>query len=100
MTCASVLGFTWQGMYLGGLAKTYSEPQYTNLPMTGTAQKANKVPGADVGKPVLDQGSNCAWEALCVHPRYNTPAGKAWGDAFWNLYFSKHLNSNNTTVVV
>merc|ERR1712196_469590 len=99
MTCASVLGFTWQTMYLTGLARKYPVSQYTNLPMTGTAQKAAAVPGADVGKPVFDQGANCAWEALCVHPRYNTPAGKAWGDAFWNLYFSHHLISSNTTVL-
>jgi len=38
---------------------------------------------------VLSQGSKCEWETLCVHPKYGTPAGDAWGEAMWELFFSK-----------
>merc|ERR1712151_635856 len=69
-------------IYIGEMQKQLSEPRYTTLFMMGAVQKANGVPGADAGKPVLTAGgSNCAWETECVHPTYNTPAGNAWGKA-------------------
>merc|ERR1712060_618584 len=46
------------------------------------------IPGADVGKPVLDRGSRCDWTVACLHPKYGTPAGTLWGDTMWDLYFS------------
>jgi len=97
-----------QGMYdfidisIRDLTKQLSDSRYTTLFMMGAVQKANGVKGADVGKPVLTETANCAWETECVHPTYNTPAGKAWGDGFWDLYFSKHVSVNNasTRIVV
>merc|ERR1711920_342723 len=87
-------------MYHGALNKKFTPPQYTTLKMMGAVQKANGVAGADVGKPVLTAGANCAWETECVHPTYNTPAGDAWGNGFWDLYFSHHLSTNSTTNVL
>jgi len=78
--------------YFDAMHAKFQVPQYTSLFMMGTVQKAWGIPGADSGKPVINQTSNCAWETLCVHPTYNSPAGNAWGEAFWNLYFSKHVH--------
>jgi hypothetical protein len=96
-TCANVVGITYEDMYLADLQAKYPQPRYTNLKFIGAAQKAAGIPGADVGKPVLDKGSNCEWETLCVHPAYNSPAGKEWGKAFWDLYFINHHLSGNTS---
>merc|ERR1712125_185000 len=93
-TCNNQAMYEFIDTYHGGLKKQFSEPQYTALFMMGAVQKANGVPGADAGKPVLTAGANCAWETECVHPTYNTPAGNAWGQSFWDLYFSKHLALN------
>jgi len=90
LTCSSLLGTTWQELYLSGLSVAYPIPRYTALNMVGTVQKAAGIPGADTGAPVLDKGANCAWETLCVHPKYDTPAGRAWGEAFWQLFFRHH----------
>lgn len=99
-TCNNQAMYEFIDVYHGGLKKQFSEPQYTTLFMMGAVQKANGVPGADVGKPVLTEGVNCAWETECVHPRYNTPAGLAWGEGFWDLYFSKQANANATSMGV
>lgn len=96
ITCNNQAMHDLISIYQGYLTKVFSEPQYTVLFMMGAVQKAAGIKGADVGKPVLSQGSNCAWETECVHPTYNSPAGKAWEDAFWNLYFSKHISANAT----
>jgi hypothetical protein len=86
-------------IYHGGLNKQFSPPQYTTLKMMGAVQKAHGVPGADVGKPVLSADINCKWETECVHPSYNTPAGDAWGQGFWDLYFSKQIGDNTSVLV-
>jgi len=86
-------------IYLDDMKEKFSPPMYTTLFMMGTIQKAEGVVGADVGKPVLDRGAKCEWETDCVHPSYNTPAGKAWGDAFWDLYFKERVSSNTALVV-
>merc|ERR1711920_32077 len=93
-TCNNQAMYDFIDIYHSGLRKHFSEPQYTTLFMMGAVQKANGVKGADVGKPVLSESANCAWETECVHPTYNTPAGNAWGNGFWDLYFSKHLKAN------
>jgi len=98
-TCNNQVMYDLIDLYLGDMNTKFSAPQYTTLFMMGAIQKAEGVVGADVGKPVLGKGAKCEWETDCVHPSYNTPAGKAWGDAFWDLYFSQHLNSNVTLVV-
>lgn len=96
-TCNNQAMYDFIDIYLGDQKKKFSEPQYTTLFMMGAAQKANGVKGADVGKPVLSEGSNCAWETECVHPSYKTPAGEAWGKGFWDLYFSKHVSVDTTS---
>jgi hypothetical protein len=95
-TCNNQGMYDFIDMYHTTIKQRYSEPQYTTLFMMGAVQKAKGVPGADVGKPVLTEGANCAWETDCVHPTYDTPAGNAWGQGFWDLYFSKHVNANAT----
>lgn len=88
-TCLNTMLDSWDTQHLNRMQKKYPQPGYTAIKLIGAVQKANKVPGADYGKPVLDQGANCKWETLCIHPSYNTPAGKAWGEGMWQFYFSK-----------
>merc|ERR1712113_1066830 len=94
ITCSNQGMYDFIDMYSTEMRKQMFGLQYTTLFMMGAVQKANGVPGADAGKPVLTAGANCAWETECVHPTYNTPAGNAWGQSFWDLYFSKHFNLN------
>merc|ERR1711972_851078 len=68
------------------------QPQYNGLNILGAGQKAAGIPGADVGKPVLDQGGPCKWNDGCVHPKPGSPAAEAVGEAFWDLFFSMHVN--------
>lgn len=89
ITCSNIIGVSLQTMYLEALQAKYPEPSYKAIKLIGAVQKAAGVAGADVGKPVLDKGAKCEWTTFCVHPKYNSPAGKAWGDAWWNLYFSQ-----------
>jgi len=96
ITCSNQGMYDFIDMYSTEMRKQMSGSQYTMLFMMGAVQKANGVPGADVGKPVLNVGANCAWETLCVHPKYNSAAGDAWGRGFWDLYFSKHVNVSRT----
>jgi hypothetical protein len=98
ITCANSMGVSLQGMYMEQLAQKYPEPQYTSISLIGAVQKAAGIAGADVGKPVLDQGARCDWTTYCVHPKYGSPAGVAWGDAWWNLYFSKHADILSVSV--
>jgi len=84
--------YDFLNIYFDSMHKKFPVPHYTTLFMMGTVQKAAGIPGADVGKPVINQTTKCSWETLCVHPKYNSPAGNAWGEAFWNLYFSKHMH--------
>lgn len=102
LTCEATLGDHWLSMYLAGLEETFPQPQYdyTTLRMTGTGQVAWGVPGAEIGKPVISDGTNCEWNTLCVHPTYDSPAGKLWGETFWNLYFSKHVTQSNSSIEV
>lgn len=97
-TCLNVLMENFHHYYIDGLGQKYSQPQYSTLNMLGTSQKAGNVPGADIGKPVLSQGSPCQWTTICVHPVYKSPAANLIGEVFWDQYFSKQL-SNRTVIV-
>lgn len=98
ITCANSMGVSLQSMYLDDLQAKYSQPRYTAIKLIGAVQKAAGIPGADVGKPVLDKGAKCEWTTYCVHPKYGSPAGIAWGDAWWNLYFSKRAQELSVAV--
>merc|ERR1711974_20859 len=87
-TCLNGVLFNWNTEHLDRMQAKYASPQYTAIKLIGAVQKANGVAGADYNQPVLDQGANCDWETLCIHPSYNTPAGQAWGDGMWQFYFS------------
>merc|ERR1712151_22465 len=91
-TCHNSFQVFWQETEIGGRQRKYLQPRYTGLNILGAVQKAAGIPGADVGKPVLDQGGPCKWMDKCVHPRPGSPAAEAVGEAFWDLFFSKHLN--------
>eukprot|EP00928_Gymnodinium_smaydae_P041489 TRINITY_DN28076_c0_g1_i1.p1 TRINITY_DN28076_c0_g1~~TRINITY_DN28076_c0_g1_i1.p1 ORF type:complete len:324 (-),score=33.27 TRINITY_DN28076_c0_g1_i1:52-927(-) len=96
--CINALMEQWHKFYVGGLMERYADkPQYTGLNILGTCQKAGGVAGADVGKPVLSQGSPCQWEVVCIHPEYGSPAGIFVGEAMWELYFSLHVQPNSTS---
>mmetsp|Transcript_66949 Transcript_66949/g.150473 ORF Transcript_66949/g.150473 Transcript_66949/m.150473 type:complete len:293 (+) Transcript_66949:105-983(+) len=92
-TCLNELQVIFHHMYIGSLTERYRGLQagYTGINIHGAVQKAAGVPGADVGRPVLTQGGPCKWYTLCVHPKYGTPAATAVGEAFWDLYYGKHV---------
>jgi len=100
ITCMNSMALVFQDEYVGRLRKMYNEPQYTGLLIGGAVQKGAGIPGADVGKPVLDKSGPCDQELLCVHPMYGTKAGTAVGEAFYDLFFSKYVNKGNESVVV
>ena len=89
ITCVNTLFEVFQAGHHDALAAKYNATQYVPLNMLGTNQMAAGIPGAAVGKPVLSQSAKCEWEWLCVHPTYGTPAATAWGQAMWDLFFSK-----------
>ena len=86
VTCANALLVAWQEYLVAPLEARFA-PQYTGINVLGAVQVAGGVPGAAVGAPALDAGAPCEWETYCVHPTYGTPAERAIGDAFWDLYF-------------
>jgi hypothetical protein len=90
ITCLNVATEYWQKPLLGPLEAKYPG-KYTGLNILGTVQKAGGIPGAEVGKPVLDKGSPCDLMTACVHPKYGAAGATAVGEAFWDLYFSKHV---------
>eukprot|EP00746_Dinoflagellata_sp_MGD_P015691 gnl/MRDRNA2_/MRDRNA2_134977_c0_seq1.p1 gnl/MRDRNA2_/MRDRNA2_134977_c0~~gnl/MRDRNA2_/MRDRNA2_134977_c0_seq1.p1 ORF type:complete len:296 (+),score=47.93 gnl/MRDRNA2_/MRDRNA2_134977_c0_seq1:92-979(+) len=93
LTCINSLSYDWQQDYLGALSAKYQAPQYKGLNLIGTVQKAAGIPGADTGKPVLNQGANCGWTVQCVHPMYNSPAGIAFAEAMWDEYFKHQVGA-------
>lgn len=95
--CWNTMAVHWVSQYIGKLAQKYPEPKYTAVHIEGTDQMAAGIPGASVGVPVLDRSGPCLQLVDCVHPIYGTPAAKAIGEAFWDLYFSKHVLNMNTT---
>jgi hypothetical protein len=90
IACANKFTVRWQGLLLDPLTAKY--PQYTGLNILGAVQKAGGVAGAEVGKPVMDQGSPCNLMKSCVHPTYGQVGATGVGEAFWDLFFSKHLS--------
>ena len=76
----------------------YPDKPYNSISIIGAVQKAAGVPGADVGKPNFDEGAKCEWTTFCCHPKYDSPAGEAWRDAFWDLYFSNEFPSSGVSV--
>ena len=47
--------------------------------------------GCWAGHPVIGVGAPCDLETMCVHPTHGKKGATAVGEAFWQLYFSKHL---------
>jgi hypothetical protein len=94
ISCSNRFGGDVQKLYSDALTKRFEGKPFTAGSFMGAAQKAAGIAGADVGKPVIDQGAECDYTAWCVHPKYGTPAGDAWTDAFWDKYFSKELSDS------
>ena len=97
ISCSNICTVHWQGPLMDPLKAKYKG--YTGLNILGTVQKAGGVAGADVGKPVMDQGSPCDLMTSCVHPKYGKPGATAIGEAFWDLYFSKHIDAETGEVI-
>jgi hypothetical protein len=97
-TCTNEMFLTFHNTYLGTLNKRYKSPQYTTLNLVGASQKAAGIKGADVGKPVLTEGSPCQWTVLCVHPKYKSPSSNLIGEVFWDQYFSKQFTLGSVVV--
>lgn len=98
VTCTNQLGFDFQKMYAAALRQEFQGKPFTTVSFIGAAQMAAGVAGADVGVPVMDRGAECSYTAYCVHPKYGTPAGDAWTDAFWDKYFAMEFGLNSTLV--
>jgi hypothetical protein len=95
-TCYNTMATHWVSEYIGSLAKKYPEPRYTAVHVEGASQMAAGIPGASVGVPVLDRSGPCDMMLECVHPIYGSKAADAVGEAFWDLFFSKHVDSSAT----
>jgi hypothetical protein len=93
VSCTNQLESDFQKLYSTALTKRFAGRPFTAVRFMGAAQKAAGVAGASVGTPVIDQGASCSYSEYCVHPKYGTPAGDAWTDAFWDKYFSKELSA-------
>eukprot|EP00927_Polykrikos_kofoidii_P044474 TRINITY_DN38428_c0_g1_i1.p1 TRINITY_DN38428_c0_g1~~TRINITY_DN38428_c0_g1_i1.p1 ORF type:complete len:308 (-),score=57.13 TRINITY_DN38428_c0_g1_i1:342-1187(-) len=93
ITCENQLSSDFQSLYSTAMKKRFAGKPFTAVNFMGAAQKAAGVAGADVGKPVMNQGAKYDFTSLCVHPKYGTPAGDVWTDAFWDFYFQKEVGS-------
>jgi hypothetical protein len=94
ITCSNTYGNTVQQLLADALVKKFEGHPFTAVKFMGAAQKAAGIAGADVGVPVLDKGAECDYTAWCVHPKYGTPAGDAWTDAFWDKYFINEVGGS------
>lgn len=93
ITCINTCADHWQSIYVGNLSKVYPEPRYTGLNIAGAVQVAAGIPGAAVGKPVLNASGPCNMMDQCIHPHYGSKAAVAVGEAFWDLFFSKYVKA-------
>jgi len=93
INCWNKMALHWIGQYVDKLQDQFPAPRYTGIHIEGTDQMAAGIPGASVGKPNMDRSGPCSELLDCVHPIYGTPAAKAIGEAFWDLYFSKHVGN-------
>jgi hypothetical protein len=93
-TCDNSYGQQVQKLLSDSYVERFKGKPFTAVSFMGAAQKAAGVPGADVGVPVLDQGAECDYTTYCVHPKYGSPAGDAWTDAFWDKYFKDELSGS------
>jgi len=93
-TCDNSYGQQVQKLLADGYVERLKGKPFTAVSFMGAAQKAAGIPGADVGVPVLDQGAECDYTTYCVHPKYGSPAGDAWTDAFWDKYFKDELSGS------
>ena len=91
VTCMNEFTVAWQDMLVGTTQRRFPQPQYTGLNILGTVQAAGGVPGAATGSPNMTVGSPCELMHSCVHPEHGKSGATAIGDAFWRLFFSKHL---------
>jgi len=101
-SCSNQLEVEVQKKYSAALEKMFAKYPFTYASFIGAAQKGSGIAGADVGKPVIDQSVPEKNTAFCVHPKYGTPAGDAWTDAFWDKYFKQevgHLMQANATAM-
>jgi len=100
ITCSNHIGYNFQTYHMDSLKTRYPNKPYNSISIIGAAQKAAGIPGADVGKPNFDKGAKCEWTTFCCHPKYGSPAGDAWRDAFWDLYFSNEFPAEKVAVSV
>eukprot|EP00927_Polykrikos_kofoidii_P077481 TRINITY_DN74418_c0_g1_i1.p1 TRINITY_DN74418_c0_g1~~TRINITY_DN74418_c0_g1_i1.p1 ORF type:complete len:278 (-),score=48.75 TRINITY_DN74418_c0_g1_i1:508-1341(-) len=91
VTCANHMGYDFQTHHMAQLQQKYADKPYNSRSFIGAAQVAAGVTGAAVGSPVWDKGAKCSYTTMCVHPKYGSPAGDAWRDAFWDLFFSQEF---------
>jgi len=96
--CSNTYGQNVQKLLADAYVERFKGKPFTAVSFMGAAQKAAGIAGADVGVPVLDQGAECDYTTYCVHPKYGSPAGDAWTDAFWDKYFKNELNSTASVV--
>merc|ERR1719198_1976847 len=100
ITCYNTMARNWVNDYIGTLAKKYSEPQYTAVHIEGTGQMVEGDVKAHVGVPDIDRSGVCDKMIACVHPLYGSKYATAIGDAWWDLFFSKYVTKDNSTVIV
>lgn len=91
ITCANHMGYDIESYHMSQLEQIYADKPYSSRSFIGAAQASAGIKGAAAGRPVWDKGAKCSYTTSCAHPKYGTPAGDAWRDAFWDLYFSKEL---------
>jgi hypothetical protein len=94
VTCSNTYGNDVQNLLADAYVQRFAGKPFTAVKFMGAAQKAAGIAGADAGTPVLDQGAQCDYTAWCVHPKYGTPAGDAWTDAFWDKYFKNEMSGS------
>ena len=86
-SCILRLLLELQHTYVDALQEAIPKPRYTGMNLLGAVQAASGDKAARTGHlDVNGGGAKCAWMTACVHPLYATPAAKAIGDAFWNLW--------------
>lgn len=100
ITCLNTMAVNWVNHYIGALAEKYPEPQYTAVHIEGTGQMVEGDVKAHVGVPDIDRSGVCDKMVACVHPLYGSKYATAIGDAWWDLFFSKYVTKDNSTVIV
>jgi hypothetical protein len=88
--CFNKLAIAWNDGHLAEMTSRLDH-RYSGISVMGATQVGGQVDGAQVGKPVLTEGSPCHLMGGSVHPIWPLAGSTTIGEYMWQEYFSLFL---------